>query len=250
VIGTTTIATGIVEAFFEAQRQRLAALPRAFFLSLLRIVAPLPAGLEIRVERAYARDRYDGPNRRPSPVEPCVGGFFRAGKDETMRKTLLLLTAASGALAVAATASRAAAPTRPILDAGVTQAHAVRICDEDGDCWWSDGRHRGGYWDDRRDRWRHGYRDDDYYGRAPRDRDWDRDDFRRERGMRDRERGDLDRDEDRDRMGRGADRDRDRSARDDSWRDRDKDLRTGADQGMKERGEQSGAQTNSESGKN
>lgn len=179
-----------------------------------------------------------------------------------MRKTLFLFAAAaSGAFALAATSSRAAPLASVALDNAVAQAHAVRICEEDGDCWWTDGRHRGA-WDERRDRWREGSRDrdDDYYGRAHRDRDWDRDDYygERDRTARDRDDGRYgrawDRDRDRSEWGRGAerdrygmddkdkekDKDRERSARDES---RDRDKETGSDKGVKEPGEQNGAQT-------
>jgi hypothetical protein len=148
------------------------------------------------------------------------------------RKLLFLSCVAASAVALAAPASRAAPITlAPHIDNGISQAHAVRICDNHGDCWWSSRHRHRSDWDDDRDRdWRHGRRDfdDDHYGRAPHHgRDW------------------RDRDYDHDRQGRDWDRDRDRG----EWgrspeherrgmdNDRDNDNR-GVDRGMTERDEQ------------
>jgi hypothetical protein len=148
------------------------------------------------------------------------------------RKLLVLSYLAAGAVALAAPTSRAA-PTAsaPHTDSGIAQAHAVRICDNHGDCWWSNHHRHRSDWDDDQDRgWRHGRRDydDDHYGRAPHHgRDW------------------KDRDDDRDRQGRDWDKDRDHG----EWgrspererrgvdSDRGNDHRSG-EQGMTERGEQ------------
>lgn len=144
-------------------------------------------------------------------------------------KLLLLSYVAAGALALAAPASKAASIAPALhLDNDVTQAHAVRICDEDGDCWMSYKHRHRGEWDEDRDRgWRHGYRehDEDRYGRAPHHgRDYDND---RERHGRD-----WDRDRDRGEWGRAPEHER-RGTEDNKDRDRDRS----ADQGTKERGE-------------
>ncbi|WP_424361713.1 hypothetical protein [Methylocystis parvus] len=152
---------------------------------------------------------------------------------KTMKRTwLLFASAAAGALALGAPLSKATPVATPSIERGVVQAHAVRICDDDGDCWWTTRHRHRGDWDDDHDRgWRHGYRDydDDHYGRAPRhgrdwnDRDYDRDHERHGKMDKDRERGEW-----------GRSSEREHHGMDD--KDRDKDYR--ADQGMKERGEQ------------
>lgn len=149
-------------------------------------------------------------------------------------KLLLFASVAAGALALGAPLSKAtpvAAPTP--ADNGVAQAHAVRICDDDGDCWLSYRHRHRGDWDEDRDRgWRHGYRDydEDHYGRAPHGRDWNDRDYDRDHERRGRN---WDKDRDRGEWGRSAERER--HGMED--KDRDKDYRSGAEQSMKERGE-------------
>lgn len=143
-----------------------------------------------------------------------------------MQKTLSLLAAASAAVILAVPAAHAT-PVAPAGDDGALErAHAVRICDDDGNCWWSN-RSRGRYdWDDDY-RWRHGWRDrdDEYYGRGERRRDWDHD----ERGRY--ERYDRHGSGDRDDWGRGGERER--HGRD---LDRDRSTHDETSHGMKERG--------------
>jgi len=148
------------------------------------------------------------------------------------RKLLLLASAGLASIALASTPSSAAPRMAPLAQPGdVTQAHAVRICDDDGDCWWSYRRH-GGYMDEDRDRgWRHGYRehDEDYYGRAPHyRRDMDRDEERGEYREHERHGRAGERERDRDEM-RGE-RERHGMTRDES-REREKEGR-GSEQGM------------------
>ncbi|MDJ0448661.1 hypothetical protein [Methylocystis sp. JR02] len=164
-----------------------------------------------------------------------------------MPKTLLLLASmAAGAVALAAPASKAMPLAPAGQDSGVVQAHGVRICDDDGDCWWSYRRHSGGYWDDDHDHgWRHGYRhhDGDYdYRRYRRDYDRDERDERSEYRDRDRygrwddERGGIDRDKHHERQGMEKNREREQSARDEG-KEQGREYRS--EQGMKEHGGQS-----------
>jgi hypothetical protein len=163
-------------------------------------------------------------------------GLPSAGKDEPMQKTLLLFASvAAGAVALAAPISKAMPLARATLGNGVQQAHAVRICDDEGDCWWS-YRHHHGYSDEDRDHgWRHGYRyhDEDHYGRSPRYRDEyeERSEYRDHghygRGS-DHERGEMNRE----RQSMDRDHDREHSAREES-RERNKDYRS--EHEMKER---------------
>lgn len=149
-----------------------------------------------------------------------------------MKRTLLLLSyVAAGAIALAVPTAKATQVASPLhFDNGVAQAHAVRVCDDDGDCWWSYRHHRSD-WDEDHDRgWRHGYRDfdEDHYGRAPHhgrdwnDRDYDRDHERH---------GKWNKDSDKDEWGRSAERDHHGVEE-----KKDKDYRS--DQGVKEHGEQ------------
>lgn len=150
------------------------------------------------------------------------------------RKLLPLSYVAAGALALAIPAAKATPLASSLrFDSGVAQAHAMRICDDDGDCWWSDRHRHRGDWEDRDRGWRHGYRDDDdrygdHYGRAPHHHDWsDRDDDRdHERHGRK-----WDKDHERGEWGRSAERER----HDMDDQDRDKDYRR--DKDAKERGE-------------
>lgn len=146
-----------------------------------------------------------------------------------MQKTLSLLAAASAAVFLTIPATRAAPAARIGLDDSVERAHSVRICDDDGDCWWSN-RHHGRYDWDENHRWRRGWRDrdEDYDGRGDFRRGWDRDEdhgrFERHgyRGDRDdwgrsgeheHHAHDIDRDRDRD----------DRTLREETPRDRTKE---------------------------
>lgn len=163
-----------------------------------------------------------------------------------MKTLLLLASMTAGAVAFAAPASKAMPLARPGQDSGVVQAHSVRICDDDGDCWWSYRHHRGGYWDEDRDHGRYGYRrhDEDYdHGHRYR-RDYDRDEYE-ERGeyrdhgrygRGDHERGEMEHDKYRERQGMEKGREREQSARDES-KEQGKEYRS--EQGMKERGGQS-----------
>jgi hypothetical protein len=156
-----------------------------------------------------------------------------------MRQTLTLLAAASAAVMLGAPATRATPMARAGLDNGVEHAHSVRICDDEGNCWWSSRHHGGGYWDEGR-HWRQGWRDrdEDYYGRGEGRRDGDRD-YDRDRYERHGYRGDRDdwgRSNERERSGRDLDRDHDR----DRDHNRSAHDETTRDHGMKERG---GAQT-------
>jgi hypothetical protein len=163
-----------------------------------------------------------------------------------MQKTLCLLAAASAAVLLALPSARPAPVARTGPDGGVEPAHAVRMCNDDGDCWWSN-RHPGrSDWDEDH-RGRHGWRDrdDDYYGRGGRDRDWDRDDWRGRSERYDRH-GSRDRDDwgrSNERHGRDADHDHDR--------DRNAHDETSRDHGMKEPGgvHAPGAQTGPDSKK-
>ncbi|PPD46242.1 MAG: hypothetical protein CTY15_02435 [Methylocystis sp.] len=123
-----------------------------------------------------------------------------------MRIKILTLAIASGALALGAPMVKAMPVAKPALDTLSHKAHGVRICDDDGDCWWSYRHHRGRHWDDD-DHWRRGERFHDRwdgrYGRAPH-RDFDRD-------------RDRDFDKDRERQGRN---DRGRTAREEQKDDR------------------------------
>jgi hypothetical protein len=159
-----------------------------------------------------------------------------------MKKPLLLIASvAAGAIALAAPASKAMPLARTALNDSIQQAHSVRICDDEGDCWWSTHHRHGGYWDEDRDHgWRHGYRyhDEDHYGRAPRYREEyeERGEYRDHGryGRADREeRGEMDRDRDHERQSMDRDRDRERSAREES-RERNREYRS--EHETKERG--------------
>jgi hypothetical protein len=144
------------------------------------------------------------------------------------RKLLLLSYVAAGALALAVPTAKATPIASPLhFDNGLAQAHAMRICDDDGDCWWSYRHHHRSDWDEDRDRgWRHGSRDydEDHYGRAPHhgrdwnDRDYDRDHERHGKWDKDHERGEWGRSGEHERHGM-EDKDRDKDYR----RDQDKE---------------------------
>ncbi len=143
-----------------------------------------------------------------------------------MRIKFFAMTAlASGALALGAPMAKATPLSKPALDNGVVEAHAVRVCDDQGDCWFSYRHPHSRYWDEERRGERYHDRFDDRYGRAPHD-DYDRN-FDRDR--------DMDRDRD-DRRGQNVDKDRDgqRSARDETRSG--KEYRGAKESGAKERG--------------
>lgn len=92
-----------------------------------------------------------------------------------MRIKIFTMAVATSALALGAPMAKAMPVSSLSLEAGLAKAHAVRVCEEDGDCWWTWRHPHSRYWDEER----RGERShEDYYGRAPHrefDRDNDRD---------------------------------------------------------------------------